>query len=89
MLVCGTLPVTCIVPCGLWELYVARIPRRHVTISSSCHQVNEHSMVNITHDEAGNILKATHDSVVLQVEENPIAHTGAPTSLSGVRICME
>ena len=26
MLMCGTLPVTCIVPCGPWELYVARIP---------------------------------------------------------------
>ena len=62
MLVCGTLPVTCIVPCGPWELYVARIPLGHETIFSSPHQVNEHSMVDITHDEAGNILKATHDS---------------------------
>ena len=82
MLVCGTLPVTCIVPCGPWELYMARIPLGHETIFSSRHQVNEHSVVDITHDEAGN-------SVVLQVEKNAIAHTGAPTSLSGVRICME
>ena len=89
MLVCGTLPVTCIVPSGPWELYVARIPLEHETISSSRHQVDEHSMVDITHDEADNILKATHDSVVLQVEKNAIAHTGAPTSPSGVRICME
>ena len=45
-------------------------------------------MVNITHDEAVGILKATHDSVVLQVEKNAIAHTGAPTSPSGVGVCM-
>ena len=45
-------------------------------------------MVDITCDEIVGILKATHDSVVLQVEKNTIGHTGAPTSLSGVRICM-
>ena len=45
-------------------------------------------MVDITYDEVVGILKATHDSVVLQVEKNTIGHTGAPTSLSGVRICM-
>ena len=45
-------------------------------------------MVDICHEGAGGILKATHDSVVLQVEKNATAHTGAPTSPSGVRICM-
>ena len=89
MLVCGTLPVTCIVPCGPWGLYMARIPLGHETMFSSRHQMNEHSMVDITHDEAVGILKATHDSVVLQVEKNAIADTGTPTSPSGVRICME
>ena len=37
-------------------------------------------MVDVTHDEAVNILKATEDSVVLRVEKNAIAHTGSPAS---------
>ena len=56
--------------------------------SFSTHQVNEQSMVDITHEEAVSILKATHDSVVLQVEKNAIAHTGAPASPSEVGLCM-
>ena len=45
-------------------------------------------MVDITHEEAVSILKATHDSVVLQVEKNAIAHTGAPASPSEVGLRM-
>ena len=39
-------------------------------------QVNGQSMVDVTHEDAVAILKATQDSVTLQVERNAIAHIG-------------
>lgn len=43
-------------------------------------QVNSESMVDISHDDAVSILKATSERVVLRVEKNAISRSSQPVS---------